>query len=165
MVAVAQALDTGVGAALLGHQRFEADFLAADHRLALAHLLVQRLPLEGGELGAQLALLGLVLLVLLGGLGLAVQALELALQLFAQVGEAREVLVGTTDAALGLAAALLVLGDAGGFLDEVAQVLGLGLDQLGDHPLLDDRVAARPRPVPRKMSVMSRRRHLVPLRK
>ena len=34
-------------------------------------------------------------------------------------------------------------GDAGGFLDEQPQLVGLGLDQLGDHALLDDRVAAR----------------------
>ncbi|MCY1521552.1 hypothetical protein D9M68_563670 [compost metagenome] len=144
VVTVTQALDAGVGIALLGHQGLEADLLVADHRLALADLLVQRTPFQGGELGLELALLGLVLLVLLGGLGLAVQALQLALQFLAQVGKARQVLLGAADAALGFAAALLVLGDAGGFFDEVSQVLGLGLDQLGDHPLLDDRVAARP---------------------
>src|SRR5690606_33572669 len=143
VVAVAQALDAGVGAALLSHQGLEGHFLVADHLLAGADLFVQRLPLEGRQLGLELALLGLVLLVLLGRLGLAVQAFELALQLLAQVGQARQVLLGAADAALGLAAALLVLGDAGGFLDEITQILGLGLDQLADHALLDDRVAAR----------------------
>ena len=141
---VAQTLDAGIGTALLGHQRLEGHFLIADHRLTVADLLVQRLPPERGQLGLELTLLGLVFLIFLGGLGLTMQAFELALQLLAQVGQARQVLVGAADAALGLAAALLVLGDTGGFLDEVAQILGLGLDQLADHALLDDRVAARP---------------------
>ncbi len=71
------------------------------------------------------------------------QALQLSLQLFAKVGQAREVFVGAADAVFGLPASLLVLGDPGGFFDEVAQILGLGFDQLGDHALLDDRIAAR----------------------
>ena len=74
------------------------------------------------------------------------QAFELAFQLFAQVGQARQVLVSAADAILGFAPALLVLGDAGRLFDEVAQILRLGLDQLGDHALLDDRIAARPEP-------------------
>lgn len=49
MVAVTQALDAGVGVALLGHQRFEADFLGANDRFALAHLVIQRLPAQGRE--------------------------------------------------------------------------------------------------------------------
>jgi hypothetical protein len=44
------------------------------------------------------------------------------------------------EAPLGLAAALAVLRDAGGFLEEHAQLLRLRLDDAGDHPLLDDRV-------------------------
>src|SRR5690606_4590044 len=146
VVAVAQPLDAGIGVALLGYQRLESHFLIGDHLFPLAGLLIQSLPAHGGELGLEFAFLGLVGLVLLGGLGLTVQAIELTLQLLAQVGQARQVVLGTANAILGLATALLVLGDAGGFLDVVAQVLGLGLDQLGDHALLDDRVAARPEP-------------------
>ena len=41
MMAVTQALDAGIGAALLGNQRFEGDFLLGDHRFALTNLLVQ----------------------------------------------------------------------------------------------------------------------------
>jgi len=144
VMAVTQALDGSVGTALLGHQRLESDFLVADHLLAAADLLVQGLPAQGQQLGLELTLLGLVFLVLLRRLSLTVQAFELALQLLAQVGQARQVLLGAADTVLGLATALLVLGDAGGFLDEIAQLLGLGLDQLADHALLDDRVAARP---------------------
>ena len=47
------------------------------------------------------------------------------------------------DAVLRLAAALLVPGDAGGLLEEGAQVVGPRLDDARDHALLDDRVAAR----------------------
>src|SRR5690606_19830257 len=143
VVAVAQALDGGIGVALLGDQRLEGHLLVGDDLFALIGLVVQRLPAHGGELGLELAFLGLVGLILLGSLGIAVQTVQLAFQLLAQVGQARQVVLGAANAVLGLAAAVLVLGDAGGFLDVVAQVLGLGLDQLGDHALLDDRVAAR----------------------
>ncbi|MNX42484.1 hypothetical protein D3C86_729080 [compost metagenome] len=51
--------------------------------------------------------------------------------------------MGAADAVFGLAAALFIFRDAGRFFDEVAQVFRLGFDQLGDHPLLDDRVTAR----------------------
>ena len=47
MVTVTQALDAGVGVALLGHQRFKADFLGTDDRFALANLVIQRLPTQG----------------------------------------------------------------------------------------------------------------------
>ena len=144
MVPVTQAFDAGIGIALLGHQGFEADFLVADDRFALAHLLVQGLPAQRRQLGLELTLLALVFLVLLGSLCLAVQTFQLAAQLVAQVSQAGEVLVGTANAVFGLATALLVLGDAGCFFDKIAQVFGLGLDQLGDHALFDDRVAARP---------------------
>ena len=72
--------------------------------------------------------------------------------------DARQILARVGEAAFGLLAALLVLRDARGLLEEDAQLLGLGLDDARDHPLLDDRIGARPRPVPRKMSAMSRRR-------
>nr|GFC57024.1 hypothetical protein [Tanacetum cinerariifolium] len=61
----------------------------------------------------------------------------------AQVGQAREVFVGAADPVFGVATALLVFGNARRFFDEVTQVLRLGFDQLGDHALLDDRIAAR----------------------
>ena len=71
------------------------------------------------------------------------QTIKLAFQLFPQVGQARQVFMGTADAVFGFAAALLVLGDTGGLLDKVTQVFRLGFDQLADHALLDDRIAAR----------------------
>jgi len=146
VVAVTQAFDARIGVALLGDQRFEGDFLIADDLLALADLLVQGLPAQCRQLRLELTLFGLVFLIFLRRLRLTVQTFELAFQLFAQVGQASQVLVRPTNTVLGFAPALLVLGDAGRFLDEVAQVLGLGLDQFGDHALLDDRVTARPEP-------------------
>ena len=71
------------------------------------------------------------------------EVLELLVDFLAQVVQAVEVLAGVADAGLGFLAAFLVLGDAGGFFEVDAQVLGLGLDDLRDHALLDDRVAAR----------------------
>jgi hypothetical protein len=50
------------------------------------------------------------------------------------------------DAILGLAAALLVLGDAGRLFEEGAQLFGARFDHARDHTLLDDRVAARAEP-------------------
>ena len=68
---------------------------------------------------------------------------ELARQFLAYVVQALEVLLGVPDAVLGFAAALLVLRNSGRFFEINAQVFGLRLDQLADHALLDDRVAAR----------------------
>src|SRR5690606_23733995 len=71
------------------------------------------------------------------------KVLQLLANLLAQVGEAVEVLAGVADAGLGFLAPFLVLRDARRFLEVGAQFLGLGVDDPGDHPLLDDRIAAR----------------------
>src|SRR3546814_21179146 len=71
------------------------------------------------------------------------KVLQLLADLVVQVGRALEVLAGVADAGFGFLAALLVLGDAGGLLQVPAQVPGAGVDDLADHALLDDRVAAR----------------------
>ena len=81
MVPVTQAFDAGIGIALLGHQGFEADFLVADDRFALADLLVKILPAQRRRLRLELTLFGLEFLILFRRLGLTVQALELALAL------------------------------------------------------------------------------------
>src|SRR5690606_39271123 len=139
------ALPIFVAAAALGDQGLDVQLLASDQGLAALQLGVELAPAQGLELGLGLALLLLEFGVLFGGLGLALEALELAPQLVADVGEALEVLLGAAHAVLGVAAALLVLGNAGGLLDEHPQVLRAGLDQVGDHALLDDGVAAGPK--------------------
>lgn len=139
---VAQPLDTGIGTALLGYQRFEGNLLIADDLLTPADLLVQCLPAQCGQLGLELALLGFVLLIFLRRLRLTMQPFELPFEFFTQVSQACQVLLGAANAILGLAATLLVFGDARRFLDEMPQIFGFGLDQPGNHALLDDRIAA-----------------------
>jgi hypothetical protein len=72
-----------------------------------------------------------------------VQVLELLVDLVAHVAHTVEVFAGGLDAALGFLAAFLVLGDAGSLFQVHAQFFRVRLDDLADHPLLDDRVAAR----------------------
>ena len=77
-------------------------------------------------------------------LRLAVEPLELVAELDPDILDPREILAGVGEPPFGLLAPLLVLGDTRGFLQEDPQLLGLGLDDARDHPLLDDRVGARP---------------------
>ncbi len=74
---------------------------------------------------------------------LGVELLELARELDPDVLDAREVVAGVGEPALGFLAPLLVLRDARGLLEEDAELLGLRLDHPRNHPLLDDRVGAR----------------------
>ena len=94
----------------------------------------------------QLALFFLEALVAARSNGLPLQVTDLLVEFLAQIVQAVKVLARMRDAALGLAAALLVLGNAGGLFEEGAQVIGLGLDQARDHALLDDGVAAAAKP-------------------
>ena len=64
----------------------------------------------------------------------------------AQVGQALQVLAGLRDAAQGFAPAFLVQADSGRFLQMGAQGFRLGIDDLADHALFDDGVAARAQP-------------------
>ena len=143
LAAHAPGLDLALGLALAGDDLLELRLflgqpLAQGLQLHIQRAELQRLPLRVLDLA-----LGGQRLVLLGLAGLAAQVLELLVDLLAQVVEAIQVLAGVADAGLGLLAPLLVLGDAGGLFQVHAQVLGPGLDDLADHALLDDRVAAR----------------------
>ena len=81
--------------------------------------------------------------VLLRHLGLAFQLVEVGVELAQDVFHPREVLARVLEPVLGLAAALLVLGDTGRFLEEQAQFLGPALDDAADRALADDRVGTR----------------------
>src|SRR5690606_2038793 len=143
LAAHAAGLDPALGVALLGHQLLEPCLLA---RQVLAHrgqLAVEGAVFERLPFGVPVLPLGLDRGVLLGLARLPGQVVELLADLVAQVGQAVEVLAGVADPVLGLLAPLLVLGDAGGLLQVHPQVLGPGVDDLADHALLDDRVAAR----------------------
>ena len=139
----APGLQLALGLALLGDQLLQPGLLAREPlaqrlQLGVQGAEFQRLPLRVPD-----PALGLDRGVLLGLPRLPGQVLELLAHFLAQVVEPVEVLAGVADAGLGLLATLLVLGDAGRFLQVDAQFLGLGVDDLRDHALLDDRVAAR----------------------
>ena len=94
---------------------------AEQHALDALHLLAQR------AVAARLA-------------GLALQALELLLDLVDDVVHAQQVLLRGLELELGLAPARLVLRDARRLLDERAAVGGLAGEDEADLALLDDRV-------------------------
>jgi hypothetical protein len=64
-------------------------------------------------------------------------------ELAQDVFDAGQVLARVGQAVFGLAAALLVLGDAGRFFEEQAQLLGAAFDDAADGALADDGVGAR----------------------
>ena len=70
------------------------------------------------------------------------EALHLRSEFGANVLDARQVVARIGNPVLGFLAALLVFGNAGCFLEEDAQLVGLGLDDARDRPLPDDRVGA-----------------------
>ena len=76
-------------------------------------------------------------------LGLALQLVKIAVEFAQDVLNPRQVLARVLQAALGLAAALLVLGHPRGLLQKQPQFLGLALDDPADRALADDRVGAR----------------------
>ena len=143
VMGIADAFELRFHLPLLGQVAFDFQFRLAQ-RIALAFALaLQRAVFERAHLGLAAVLLFLQRLPALGRAGLAVQVVELLVDLVAHVLHAVEVLAGGLDPAFGFLAALLVLGDAGGFLQVGAQFVRVGFDDLADHALLDDRVAAR----------------------
>ena len=135
--------DLALGFALLGDQLLQPGFLVRQLLAQRLHLRIEPAELQGLPFGVADFPLALQHLVLLGLARLALEVFELLADFLAQVVEAVEVLARMADAGFGFLAALLVLGDAGGFLEIHAQVFRPRLDDLADHPLLDDRIAAR----------------------
>ncbi len=84
--------------------------------------------------------LALEALVQLGGLGLTLERAQTGAGLALDVKRAVEVVLGAFELQLGAAAALAVLAEAGGLLDQEAAVAGLGVDDRVDAALGDDRV-------------------------
>ena len=77
-------------------------------------------------------------------LGLLLELVQVGVELAQDVVDARQVLARVLEPVLGLAAALLVLADAGGLFQEQAQLLGARFDDAADRALADDGVGARP---------------------
>ena len=143
IVVAARTLDRGLDGALLGECRLQREVTLAQDRLARAGLGLDLAETQRQQFRLQLPLFLLQRLVAARGRGLSLEMPELLLDLVAQVAQAGQVLARVRDAALGLAAPLLVARNAGGFLEEGPHLVGLRLDDARDHVLLDDRVAAR----------------------
>ena len=129
--------------ALSRARRLEPHFLPADGRAPCLRLAFQSLPAQREQLRAQPALFLSERGVPLRLSRLTLEAGKLLVELLANVGQPCEVVVRLPHPALGLAATLPVERDAGRFLEEPAQLLGLRFDEARHRALLDDRVAAR----------------------
>jgi hypothetical protein len=90
-----------------------------------ALFLAPRRAASGTTAGAASACRFLQAAVARGHLGLLLELVEVGVQLAQDVFDARQVLARVLEPVLGLAAALLVLADAGGLFQEQAQFLGL----------------------------------------
>ena len=139
----ATGLDLRFGRALLGQDLLQLELVLGQQFALMAQFAIELAIFERLELRVLVQALGLQGLVLLGGARLALEMVDLLVHFLAQVGQALEVLARVADARLGLLAPFLVLGNAGGLFQVNAQVFGPGLDDLRDHALLDDGVAAR----------------------
>src|SRR5690606_20046129 len=133
-----------LGLALLGDQLLQAGLFLRQPFAQHAQLRVQRAVFQRLPFSVADPAFGLDRGVLFCLPRLPRQVAQLLADLLAQVVETIEVFARVADSGLGFLAPLLVLGDAGGLLQVHAQVLGPCLDDLADHPLFDDRIAAWP---------------------
>jgi hypothetical protein len=136
--AFATEFDLTFGLALLGDDLLQPGLFLRQTFAQRLQLAVEQPELQRFPLRVLDPAFGLDRLVLLGLFGLPRQMLQLLADFLAQVVQAVEIFAGVANAGLGFLAALFVLGDAGGFFQIDAQLLGLGLDDLRDHALLDD---------------------------
>ena len=144
IVRCARRLQAALQAARLGVLGLE---LVANSRHLRGMLFAFRRGIAAAQVPEEMLLelqIVLQILVASGDLRLGIELLNLRAELEADIGDPREVLARVGEAGLGFLAALLVLRDAGGFLEEDPQLFGLRLDDPRDHPLLDDGVGARP---------------------
>ena len=139
-------LELRLDPALTGERRVQPALLARDTLGVAARLPVEGAPLEREMLGFEFALSRFELTEFLGQGGLALEVRQPASELLAQIVQPIEILDRVAHPVLRIAPALLVLGDSCRFLEKVAQIVRLRLDDPRDHSLLDDRVAARPEP-------------------
>ena len=143
VMGLAHLLQIGFGLAQIGGARFQ--------RVGRLRRLGQHPGLFGSGLGALQKPLLLLLardiflqrLELHRGFGLFFEFAQVGAELAQDVFDAGQVLARVGDAVFGFAAALFVFGDAGGFFQEQAQLLGARLDDAADGSLADDGVGAR----------------------
>src|SRR6185312_13217616 len=140
---LAHALQLRLDLTLAGQLFLDLDFGGGQTGTFAVVLAFQAAVFERAQFGFLVRLFFLQRLPAFGRAGLAIEVVELLVDLVAHVAHAVEVLAGGLDPALGFLAPLLVFGDAGGFFQMRAQFFRMRLDDLADHALLDDRVAAR----------------------
>ncbi len=127
------------GLGLLGRALGDDAGLELNQPLGLADEVAGLPELEIGEGRLRLADIGGQAAIAHGLTGLALQPLELALDLGEHGLETVEIGLGGLQAGLGLVAAGVEAGDAGGFLEDAAARLRLGADDLADLALTDER--------------------------
>ena len=131
---------------------------------------------DGGPVGAEAQLLGdqlrpqAQLLALdpgadLGCLGLALERAQTGARLALDVERPVEIVAGGAQLQLGPAAALAVLAETGGLLDQEAALARFGVDDRLDPPLAITECISRPRLVSERTSVTSASRQRAPLRR
>ncbi len=124
----ARGFDRRLDGAQLGDQRLHRRVALAQDGFLRLRIALDGLQAQGDQFGVELALVLLQGLVAARGRGLTLQVAQLLLDFLADVVQALQVLLGGGDAIRGLAATLLVLGNAGRLFDEAAQLLGTRLD-------------------------------------
>ena len=142
--AVAQLFEFCFDPALLGNFGLHVQFTLLQIIFSHTGLLVHGRETQCQQFRLDLAFFRLELLVTLCRARLALELFELLVYFLKQVLQAIKIFAGVLDTVFCLAAALLVLGDTGGFFEECTQIIGFRLDQARDRALLDNGIAARP---------------------
>ena len=143
LMLLAMGLDLRLDLALIGDKPLDADFGLAQRRAMLIHLSGNGAIVQAAHFRLAPGLFGFQILPARGGLGLTIQVLKLLIHFLAHIVEAFEIFARGLDPAFGFLAPLLVLGDARRFFQIPTQFIRMCRDDLRDHALLDDRVAAR----------------------
>jgi len=144
IVAAARRFDAGFKIAQAGGFRFQPGDGLLDVARQPFTLIARLIAFVEPEQVLPARQLDMQFVILLRHFGLAFQLLDLMTQFVADVLDAVDILAGIGEPVLGLPATLLVLCHSGRFLEEEAQLLRLGLDDAGNHALLNDGVGARP---------------------
>jgi hypothetical protein len=135
--------DPGFDGAQFRDLRLQRRVPLPQQRILSGKVRVQFVELQHQQFRMEFPLLLLVLTKAPGDSCLPLQVADLLLDLLAQVVQPVQVFARVGNPALRFAATFLVLRDACRFFQKGPQVVGLGLDQARNHPLLNDRVAAR----------------------
>ena len=130
-------LEPGLALRHLRGQPLRLGAAVAEHRVEAVAFFLEAGDVVGGERQLQAAEPCCDTLVARGLLSLPRQRPDLLLDLLDDVVEAGEVGAGGVEAAEGLGAAALVLGDAGGLFEEPAAVVGVVGEDVLDHRQLD----------------------------